>query len=75
MNRFDPAHHREAVAAWARAGAALDQLRRQEIRESDASGVRAVIPTMELMDRLGVKISAETGLVEQQRWFARLRHG
>lgn len=66
---------RERVRAWARADVELSALRRDEIRRSDAAGIRAVIPTADLLRRLGVELSAETGLIEQQAWFAKLRHG
>jgi len=66
---------RERVAAWARAAPALDALRHAEIRRSDATGIRAVIPSAALLQKLGVELTAETGLVEQQAWFAKLRHG
>jgi hypothetical protein len=65
----------ERVRAWARADAEMSALRRDEIRRSDAAGIRAVIPTAELLRRLGVELSPETGLIEQQAWFAKLRHG
>lgn len=65
---------RERVRAWARAEVALATLRRDEIRGSTAAGIRAVIPTAELLRRLGVELSAETGLIEQQAWFAKARH-
>jgi hypothetical protein len=65
----------EWVARWQRLGPVLEQERAEEIRRSDASGIRAVIPTADLLQRLGVELSAESGLVEQQRWFARLRNG
>ena len=65
----------ERVRAWDLAEPAMEELRRDEIRRSDARGIRAVIPTAELMQRLGVEISPWSGLVEQQRWFAKLRHG
>jgi hypothetical protein len=65
---------RERVRAWAGADAELSALRREEIRQSDAVGIRAVIPTADLLRRLGVDLSPETGLIEQQAWFAKLRH-
>ncbi|MEY2882271.1 MAG: hypothetical protein RLZZ15_4651 [Verrucomicrobiota bacterium] len=66
---------RERVAAWARAAPALEALRHAEICASDAAGIRAVIPSAALLQHLGVTPSAETGLIEQQAWFAKLRHG
>jgi hypothetical protein len=65
---------RERVQAWARADAELTALRRDEIRRSGMAGIRAVIPTADLLRRLGVEPSPETGLIEQQAWFAKLRH-
>lgn len=75
MPDTDLMHQRERVAAWARATPALEALRHAEIRQSDARGIRAVIPTAALLQHLGVGLSAETGLIEQQAWFAKLRHG
>jgi len=63
----------EWVARWRRLGPVLERERAAEIRRSDAGGIRAVIPTADLLQRLGVEISPESGLVEQQRWFAKLR--
>jgi hypothetical protein len=62
------------VRAWQRAEPELSALRCQEIRASDAAGIRAVIPTADLLRRLDVELSPDTGLVEQQAWFAKLRH-
>ncbi|MBL9188802.1 MAG: hypothetical protein JNK23_15065 [Opitutaceae bacterium] len=64
----------QAIRAWRLAGPALDALRYEEIRNCDAAGIAAVIPAADLLVRLGVVISAETGLVEQQAWFVKLRH-
>ena len=66
---------RERVRAWGGADAELTALRHEEIRQSDAAGIRAVIPTADLLRRLGVEPSPDTGLIEQQAWFAKLRHG
>lgn len=66
---------KERIQAWALAAPALEALRHEAIRQSDAAGIRAVIPTAAMLQRLGVELSAETGLVEQQAWFAKLRHG
>ncbi len=65
---------RERVAAWQHADAAMLALRCEEIRQSDARGIRAVIPTIDLLRRLGVEPTPHTGLLVQQAWFARLRH-
>ncbi len=75
MTPGEKARHQIAIAAWQRTGALLEQIRRDEIRASGPEGIRAVIPTVEMMEHLGVVMTGETGLIEQQRWFAKLRHG
>lgn len=65
---------RERVRAWQLAQVELSALRRAEIRQSDATGIRALIPSADLLRRLQVELSPETGLVEQQAWFTKLRH-
>ncbi|MBM3854074.1 MAG: hypothetical protein FJ399_13125 [Verrucomicrobia bacterium] len=75
MTGNDTTTLRERLRTWERATPELEALRHEEIRRGDQSGIRAVIPTADLMRRLGVGLSSETGLVEQQAWFARLRHG
>ena len=74
MSNRESELHCERVRAWQRAHAELSALRHTEIRQSDAAGIRTVIPTADLLLRLGVELSPETGLVEQQAWFAKLRH-
>lgn len=49
-------------------------MRHNEIRNSDASGIWAVLLTTELFQRLGLEVTEETGLIEQQAWLAKLRH-
>ena len=75
MDGKTTALHRERVRAWQRAGPLLDEMRREEIRKSTAEGIRAVIPTAALLNRLGIEPSPDSGLIEQQAWFAKLRHG
>lgn len=75
MNELDRACHQQSAEAWRLAGPALDELRHEDIRRSVAGGILAVIPSADLLERLGVGLSADTGLVEQQAWFAKLRHG
>jgi hypothetical protein len=65
---------RQRVRAWHNAHVELSALRRKEIREGNDADIRAVVPTIDLLRRLGVEPSAETGLVQQQAWFAKLRH-
>jgi hypothetical protein len=66
---------RRWLDAWQSAGPALESMRHEDIRRSDASGIRAVIPTADLLGRLGVKVTAATGLVEQQAWFMKAAAG
>lgn len=75
MSQCGIEQQRERVRAWARADLELSAMRRDEIRRSDVAGIRAVIPTADLLRRLGVGLSPETGLIEQQAWFAKARHG
>jgi hypothetical protein len=75
MNQGDQAQYRQRVVAWQLAEPEVDAMRWEEIRASTRDGIRAVIPTAEMLHRLGVEISPDTGLVEQQAWFAKLRHG
>ncbi len=65
---------RERILSWERAAPELEALRREEIRRSDQASIPAVIPTADLMQRLGIDLSPATGLVEQQAWFGKLRH-
>ena len=75
MPNVNLTQQRERIRAWERAAPAMEALRHEAIHQSDSAGIRAVIPTAEMLQRLGVALSAETGLVEQQAWFAKLRHG
>ncbi len=65
----------ERVRAWQSAGPALDAMRQEEIRTSDARGIPAVIMTAEMLQRWGGEFRADSGLIVQQAWFAKLRHG
>jgi hypothetical protein len=66
----------ERVRAWQFAGRGLDAMQPNEIRNSDARGIWAVLLTTEMFQRLGLEVTVteETGLIEQQAWFAKLRH-
>ena len=75
MSETDRANHEQSVRAWRLAEPALDELRHEDIRRSVPAGILVVIPSADLIERLGVRLSAETGLIEQQAWFAKLRHG
>ena len=75
MNDLDRTRHEQSARAWRLAGPALDELRHEDIRCSGPGGILAVIPSADSLERLGAGLSAETGLIEQQAWFAKLRHG
>ncbi len=64
---------RAAVAGWQRAGRALDEVRRHELRQlTDAAALAAVEELLDLLRYLPAR-SDLSGLVEQQRLFALLR--
>jgi len=63
------------VVRWRRLGPVLGRKRVEDIHRRTAAGIRAVIPTAELFRHLNVKLSPESGLVQQQAWFKKLRHG
>jgi hypothetical protein len=75
MATTETSRERARIDAWLGAEKEMECLRREEIRRSTAAGIRAVVPTVELMRRLGVEPTADTGLIEQQAWFSKLRHG
>ena len=75
MTERDRADYEQSVRAWRLAAPVLDELRHEGIRDSKPDGILAVIPSADLLNRLEVGLSAETGLIEQQAWFAKLRHG
>lgn len=61
------------VAAWAVAGEAMSEVRARELRAmTDDEARRAAQELLSLLPRLPVK-EGGSGLVEQQRLFARLR--
>lgn len=64
---------REGARAWARAGAALATVRRRELAAmTDADARRLIGDLLALLEGLPPK-DGDTGLVEQQRGFSRLR--
>jgi hypothetical protein len=68
------AQGRQWVEAWRRAGAFMEQLRREELRRLDS--YRAIALLCGPADyRVPPRAPKPTsGLVEQQRWFRRARH-
>ncbi len=59
------------LAAWRRAGPELERIRRDEIRHADTLGaIESLTDAFRIAQRdLGARM--ESGLVEQQRWFAK----
>ncbi len=55
----------EWVARWRWLGPIFEQERHAAIRASDMTNIRALMPTADLLARMGVEISAKSGLVEQ----------
>jgi hypothetical protein len=61
------------VAAWRRAGPELERLRREEARHLDTQqSLRNLARAFEF-SRLHNKPSPTSGLIEQQRWFQKMR--
>ena len=47
------------MRAWQPAGPALDAMRHDDSRNGDASGIRAVLLTTEMFQRLGLEVAEE----------------
>jgi len=63
---------RESVAAWGRAGPALERERREQIRRTEtARGIAAFAGLVHAALR-AVPARQTSGLVEQQGWFLRV---
>ena len=61
------------VETWQRAGAALERIKRQELRAYDYSRHQAAVDGMLRWACANAKPRLTSGLVEQQRLFAKLR--
>ena len=73
MTEAEKANLLKSIDAWKRAGPELEKQRRADIRASDTV---SAIQSMTLLFRDAVKHSPArltSGLVEQQRWFMKLR--
>jgi hypothetical protein len=69
----DREQERQWVQAWQRAGPLLAKLRREEIRQADTA---AAILQLEDAFQAALRqhqLPQTSGLVEQQKWFARLK--
>ncbi len=72
MSRSDAETLRYWVACWKRAGARLEELRREELRHTDTQQSLIALAGAFESCRLHHSASPSSGLVEQQRWFKRL---
>ena len=63
------------VETWKLAGADLERIRRQELRELDTYRAIVLLCGPGDYSRPPRAPKPWSGLVEQQRWFAKLRHG
>jgi hypothetical protein len=64
---------RRSVEAWREAGAKLEAIRRREIREADNLQVLAVLEGAFNHALRTMPARESSGLVEMQKWFAKLR--
>ena len=64
---------RRSVEAWREAGPQLDAIRRREIREADNLQVLAVLEGACNHALRTMPARESSGLVEMQKWFAKLR--
>ncbi len=65
---------RNWVETWGRAGPELDSIRRREIEALTDEDVREILQNLFAVPLLpDAQLRVNSGLVEQQRWFARLR--
>ncbi len=64
---------KEWAQTWQRAGAELEKIRRQDIRNADTQA--AILLFAEVFDSVlaGMPVRTSSGLVEQQKMFRRLR--
>jgi len=71
---MDDALLRRWAGTWARAGRELAELERAELRAmSDEAARLAAVALLGVPPPPGLPERATSGLVEQQRWFSRLR--
>ena len=69
MTRDDAALTAKWVATWQRASAELERIRREEIENADTQEAVRQLFSGAL---IGGSIHPISGLVEQQKWFARM---
>ena len=65
---------RKWVETWTRAGPELDAIRRRELEALSDDDIRQIVQNlMSVPLPPDLPMRLDSGLVEQQRWFARLR--
>jgi hypothetical protein len=64
---------RRSVEAWKEAGPQLEAIRRREIRDADNLQVLAVLESAFNHALRNMPARQSSGLVEMQKWFAKLR--
>lgn len=64
---------RERVAAWRRAAPVLQQVRDEDIREASTAQAMRIFAGSALWAVTERPPLPTSGLIEQQRWFARMR--
>ena len=72
MNDSETDQIRQWVACWKRAGARMEELRRQRLRHTDTQQSLMNLADAFESCRLHHKPRPTSGFVEQQRWFRRL---
>ncbi len=70
---MDKEQEKQWVAAWGRAGARLAELEREDLRKTDTQKSLMNLACAYESCRLHHKPRPTSGLVEQQRWFRKLR--
>ena len=65
---------RQWVARWQKAGPELERIRLRELRHMDAGVAIEQLEDSFLSAFINYPARVSSGLIEQQRWFKRLRH-
>lgn len=73
MNASEAEQIRRWVARWKEAGARLESLRREELRHTDTQQSLISLASAFESCRLHYRPLPTSGLVEQQRWFRKIR--
>ncbi len=73
MKESDKKQIRLWIETWKKAGAALEEIRRRELESSDYGKNQDIIDNMLQFACENRKPRLTSGLVEQQRWFMKMR--